>query len=443
MKLFRCVAVATGLMLLASPGAFAATGLGPAWVTGDGLWVVEGGVCHAVALDSTDPKHAWVQGNFGDNYTLRADVRIDSWADNQDMSRAGVAVRIQPDSRDKVRDDGLCMLFHNSLGRVEFLNDMQSWGAVQEAFAWKVGTWYTFELTVTDKTLTGSIKPTKGTTPAALTMTPWDASKGGTIKSREGGLPGLTANSMGGGMVSFDNVQVIVDGNVVFSDDFETPGKPLATGLGAEWITGDGLWVVYGGSLYGIALDDTDPKHAWVAKSFGNDYGVRADVRIDSWKDTEDMSRAGVAVRIQPDSRDVVRDDGLCLLFHQNLGQVQFLNDMQSWGATTEAFDWKVGTIYTFELNVAGKTLTGSIKPKKGTTPAALVMTPWDASKGGTIKSREGGLAGLTANSNDGGIVAFDNFEVLVGGNVVYSANFDEFISPVKTSFSEDYELYK
>ena len=437
------MAMMVGVMLLASPGASAATGLGPDWVVGDGLWVVEDGICHCVALDSTDPKHVWIAEDFGNDYTVRADVRIDTWKDGDDMSRAGIGVRIQPDFTDGWRDEGLCLLLHNSLGRVEFLNDHQSWGDTQEALDWKVGTWYTFELTVTGTELTASIGPKRGSTPEPLVMTPWDASKGGEKHSREGGFPGLTGNSMEGGGVSFDNFEVIVGGEVVFSDDFETPGPPVASGLGAKWFTGDGLWVVHDGALHGLAVSGVDPKHAWIPIDFGNDYTVRADVRIDSWDDAQDHSRAGIGVRIQPDIRDGVSDDGLCLLFHDSLGRVEFLNDMQSWGDTQEALDWKVGTWYTFELTVTGTELTGSIGPKRGSTPEPLVMTPWDASVGGTKHSREGGYAGVTANTKEGGYCSFDNFEILVGGQVVFSDSFDEFISASVTSHAEDYQLYK
>ena len=140
-KLGTSVFVVAGLLLLSASGASAATTLGPDWVAGDGVWVIEGGVAMCAALDNTDPKHAWVKGDFGDDYTVRADVRIDTWADEEDMSRAGISVRIQPDSRDVVRDDGLNILFQNNVGNMELLNAMKSWGPGKKEVAWEVGTW--------------------------------------------------------------------------------------------------------------------------------------------------------------------------------------------------------------------------------------------------------------------------------------------------------------
>ncbi len=436
-KLGTSVFVVAGLLLLSASGASAATTLGPDWVAGDGVWVIENGVAMCAALDSTDPKHAWVNGDFGNDYTVRADVRIDTWADEEDMSRAGVSIRIQPDIRDSVRDDGLNILFHNNVGNVEFLNDMQSWGPAKESFDWSVGTWYTMEVGISDGIMTGSVVEKGGTD--ALTMTEWDIPASGKL-TREGGFPGLAGNSMGGGIVSFDNFQVLVDGEVVFEDDFETPGKPLTTGLSSKWSAGNGVWVVYDGNLWSVSLNRVDPKHAWVAMDVGDDYAVQSDVRIDTWLDDNDFSRAGVSLRIEPDVRDGVRDDGLNILFHNAMGNVELLNDMQSWGPAKESFDWTTGTWYTMEVAIADGILTGSVNEQGGT--GGLEMTPWDIPASGKL-TREGGYAGLAGNSEALGITAFDNFAVMVGGQTVFTDSFDEFHSPTATSSYEHYELYK
>jgi len=436
-KLGTSMFLFAGLLLLSAPGASAATTLGPDWVAGDGVWVIDSGVCVCAALDSTDPKHAWVNKNFGDNYTVRADIRIDTWKDGEDMSRAGISVRIQPDVRDGVRDDGLNILFHDSLGRAELLNDMQSWGPAQEAFDWEVGTWYTMELTIDGEWLTGSIVEKGGT--EVYEMTPWDIVASGKF-TREGGFPGLAGNSNGGGIVSFDNFQVIVDGEVVFEDNFETPGQPIETGLSSKWSVGDGVWVVHDGSLYCVSVNRTDPKHAWVAMDVGDDYAVQSDVRIDTWLDDNDYSRAGVSVRIQPDVRDGDRDDGLNLLFHHAMGRVELLNDMQSWGPAQESFDWTTGTWYTLQVAMDEGFLIGTVNTQGGT--GGLEMTPWDIPGSGKL-TREGGYAGLAGNSEAYGISAFDNFSIMVGGQTVFSDSFDEFVSPTATSGYEHYELYK
>src|SRR3970040_1337524 len=78
--------------------------------------------------------------------------------------------------------------------------------------------------------------------------------------------------------------------------------------LSSDWVTGLGTYVVVeegstGGVLsgnrvlVGAALNSNDPKHAWVNRDFGTDYTIKCDVRMDSWTDGEDLSRAGIVGR--------------------------------------------------------------------------------------------------------------------------------------------------
>ncbi|RJP26031.1 MAG: hypothetical protein C4527_16090 [Candidatus Omnitrophota bacterium] len=180
-----------------------------AWVTDHGDWVVEDGVMKMTASDTTDPKHAWIEQDFGADYTVQADVRIVDWTNAADMSRAGVGVRIQPGAEVQ----GLNLLFHQNEGRVQFLNDKRGWGP-QEAIPWVIGAWYTLTMTIEGNTMSGSVAPVGG---SGWAMADW---AGGTTQTRDDGYPGLAGNS-NVGEVWYDNFKVIVGGEVVFEDDFE------------------------------------------------------------------------------------------------------------------------------------------------------------------------------------------------------------------------------
>ncbi len=181
------------------------------WEMDHGNWVVEDGVLKMTAEDDTDPKHAWVPINITPDYTVQADMMIVDWLDGEDMSRAGIGVRIQPG--DEVQ--GLNLLFHNSIGQVQFLNDKRGWGP-QEAIPWVPGAWYTLTMSINGNVMSGSVAPAGGTSPGWM-MADWD---GGSTDPRPEGFPGVAGNS-NLGEVWYDNFKVIQDGQVVFSDNFE------------------------------------------------------------------------------------------------------------------------------------------------------------------------------------------------------------------------------
>ncbi len=206
-------------------GAFVvqAQGLPEVWTADFGTWTVEDGVLKMVAEDDTDPKHAWVEQDFGESYTVQADVRIVDWANGEDMSRAGVGVRIQ--ERDE-EVHAYNLLFHESEGQAQFLNDKRGWGPAQ-SIPWSVGAWYTLTLSLDGHMITGNIKPINSGSPG-WDVPGWDASspQDGTSGLPEPGSPGLAGNS-NLGEVWYDNFKVIVDGEVAFEEDFnDTSSAP-------------------------------------------------------------------------------------------------------------------------------------------------------------------------------------------------------------------------
>ena len=180
------------------------------WVAGAGEWLVADGVLTCLTEDATDPKHAWVALDLAtQNYTVRADVRMLNWQD-QDHARSGIAVRVDPSEDARA----LNLLFHDDEISIDFLNDLVAWGTRSE-YAWQVGEWYTMTLSIDGLRLDGSIKKT-GTNEPPFLMTWEDAS----INQRASGYPGLTASTLQGLQSQYDNFEVIVNGEVVFSDDF-------------------------------------------------------------------------------------------------------------------------------------------------------------------------------------------------------------------------------
>jgi len=384
------------------------------------------------ALDGGDPKHAWVDESFGENYTIKCDVQILTWADASDPSRAGVGGHIQPNgtAKDGAHDRGVNILFHNDLKTVQFLNDLAGWGP-STAFTWALRTWYTLEITFDGDNVTGSItnktKPTE-----KIDLASWAFVS---PANRRGGFAGVTASTAAGQVVYFDNFQVIQNGQVVFSDDFEgTAEAPSGVGLSSNWEVGQaGYYVVSGGQLFAIATNGTDPKHIWFKDELVGGGSISADVTMLSWDTptTHDHSRAGLAVNIQPDgtAADGAGDRGNNLLFHQELTQVQFLNDLAGWGPA-ESFTWKVATKYPFKLSSDNKNLKGTI--------GTFALKDWAFV---SPANRQDGFAGITASTRAGQIAAFDNVVITdAAGNTVFTDDFTTFYG---SSGADNWELFK
>lgn len=437
------VFAALALIALALPLANAQHyALGPDWVAGEGVYVItqdgDNRVLTAAALNNNDPKHAWVDVDFGEAYGVRCDIRMDTWADGEDLSRAGIAVHIQPDGTapDGGGDRGINLLLHNTIGNIEYLNDLRAW-ATDEAFAWEPRVWYTMEINSDGTTVTGSITEV-GNPENTLELAPWDFPD---PQNRQGGFAGVTASTLGGLQASFDNFEVIVGGEVVYSDDFEgTEPVGNTVGLSPDWVGGQaGYYVVDGGQMYAIATNATDPKHAWYAGELVGGGSITGEVTMLSWEDEDDFSRAGLALHIQPDGTapDGGGDRAINLLFHENLNNVEFLNDLRAW-ATDEAFAWSVGTPYLFSMSSDGTTVTGTIS-ELANPDNFIELAPWAFPD---PQNRADGFAGVTGSTSAGLIAAYDNIEIAdASGNMVYTDDFETFYEG--PSAAGNWELYR
>lgn len=427
--------------------------LGGEWETGEGFWVVVSDVFSgpgatdpstannilvSAALDGLDPKHAWVNRDFGPDYTVRCDVIMESWVDDADLSRAGVAVRTQPrgQSGSNTEDRAINLLYHQNISTVEYLNDKVAWANTNDnQYPWVVGTWYTFELTVTGQTVNGKVwNRADGPTSAnAITLAPW------TFSGRATGFPGVTASTNVGLMASFDNFTVEVNGQQVFFDDFEahTTPQPQAVGLSDNWVAGEaGFYIVQGGELFGIATNNIDPKHAWYREPLVGGASISADVRMVSWQDEADLSRAGLALHIQnggtaggrqPTSFSPGEDRAINMLFHQNINTIEFLNDLVAWANLDDnSIPWDVGSWYRFDYRSDGFVVDGTFNERGADASQAVEMQPWQFPG---PENRLDGFAGLTASTRRGLINAWDNVEIRnEAGQVVFSDDFETFV---------------
>lgn len=193
-----------------------AAGLGPDWKIGaNGVWAVIDGVLKHYADSGLDPKHIWIEKDFGgQDYTIRADVMMTSWK-NDDLSRSGVMIRCNPEPDSKgSREMALNLMFHDDFNSIDMLNDHIEWTSRSD-YAWELNQWYTMTLTGKGTLVTGSVVK-KGSTDV-FNLAPWDKA----TNSERTGYPGLAGSTEIGLTSQFDNVEVLVDGQVVFSDNFD------------------------------------------------------------------------------------------------------------------------------------------------------------------------------------------------------------------------------
>ncbi len=200
------------------------SGLGPDWVIGTdaGVWKVRDGVLSAYADTGNDPKHAWVNLDMSatdGNYTVKCDARMVNWEDG-DLPRAGISVRVNPDDNgaNPGSDRALNLLFHDDTNSIDILNDLVSWGERTD-IPWEIGTWYTMALTADGNLLDAFFIEQGADVFADGYLSTWEDDRN---SNRSPGFPGLAASTWEGLEVQFDNFEVIVDGNVIFSDDFDT-----------------------------------------------------------------------------------------------------------------------------------------------------------------------------------------------------------------------------
>lgn len=201
------------------------SGLSDDWVFGNnaGAWAVtDDGVLRHFSTNGHDPKHLWVDAGLETgNYTVIADVRMATWEDG-DPSRAGVAIRINPDDNgnNPGSDRGINLIFHEDTNSLDFLNDLVTFGP-QLDVAWEVGTWYTMALSGDEDIVEGFfIERGTGDVLSDGFLEVWDDAEDRNV-ARSPGFPGLTGVTGQGLAVEFDNFRVLADGEEVFADTFD------------------------------------------------------------------------------------------------------------------------------------------------------------------------------------------------------------------------------
>ncbi len=422
------------------------------WVTGNGVYVVAdeveffgndlrgNRVLYVANIDgNTDPLHAWINQDFGTDYTVRCDVRMESWFDGEDLSRGGVAVRLAPQETDG-QDRGVNLLFHEDLNTVEYLNDFRAWANTNDGeFAWEKGVMYTMELSVEGNTVSGTVTQVENPD-NTITLDPWEFS------DRPEGFAGITGPNVQGEVAVFDNFEVIVNGQTVFSDDFEGDLEqiPQTVGLSDDWAWGEGgYWVVNDGVLFCIATSRLDPKKVWFNQEIVGGASIKADVQMLSWHDelfipgaNADFSRSGVGLHIQPEGRGGGREPsdrgpgearGIMMLFHDNINTVEFLNDFTAWANLDDnSIPWDVGTWYTFDFRSDGFVVDGTFT-ERDNPDSAIEMLPWEFPG---VEDRLDGFAGLGGSTVSGEVSAFDNVEIRnEAGDVIFTDDFETFVS--------------
>ena len=219
---------------------------------------------------------------------------------------------------------------------------------------------------------------------------------------------------------------MVQDGSWKISMD--STSLSLTSNLGNPWVigSGGGIWVVSDGVLRAYSDNATDPKHAWVDLDLNDgNYTVKCDCRMVTWADA-DLSRAGIAIRINPDDNgaNVGSDRGVTMLFHNDQNSIDLLNDLVAWGTLTDTA-WETGTWYTFALVGDGTIVDAYFSEQGSVDPLGddAYLTSWDAE---ALDTRSPGFPGLTASSRAGLEVQFDNFQVIKDGAVLFEDTFDK-----------------
>ena len=174
--------------------------LSNAWTMVNGTWSESGQVLSQTSTAAGDPKKAIIS-NTGQllcpNQSITAKMRIDSWADGQDMSRGGVSL-----FSNTIDGNGYNLLFHTDHNTLQFLDDKIAWGPVN-AYTWTSGTWYWFKLKVDNGILYGKVWQDGSAEPAA-----WAYSQTWSGRTGYPALNGGSADAGGHSTVSFDDVTV-------------------------------------------------------------------------------------------------------------------------------------------------------------------------------------------------------------------------------------------
>jgi hypothetical protein len=184
-------------------------------------------------------------------------------------------------------------------------------------------------------------------------------------------------------------------------DDAKIDAKYIFKSNPGKWIEKDGV------------VSQTNPAPADTCYllyqgGFAEPHAVIVKVRIDDWGN-HDLSRAGIGVRLTDGGQ------GYAFLIHDNLGNMEFLNDALAWknNDTPPPFGVvEVGKWYWMKAEISDAGFRGKIWPEAETEPAKwLLDSKFDF---GAVRAVSGNV-GLNGGSNTGTgktLVSYDNWGI-------------------------------
>jgi hypothetical protein len=200
-------------------------------------------------------------------------------------------------------------------------------------------------------------------------------------------------------------ISPIAHGKVLWQDTFDDgkiDGKYLFQNHPGKWVEAKGV----------ISQTEPSPQdHCYlvIQGNFAEPHTVIVKIRIDDWADN-DLSRAGIGVRL-----DKSDGAGYAFLIHDNLGNMEFLNDHIAWknNDTKPPFGMvEVGKWYWMKAEITDKKFSGKIWPDGENEP-----TKWLLESGfdfGAVRAVSGNC-GLSGGSNQGTgktNVSFDDWAI-------------------------------
>jgi len=194
-------------------------------------------------------------------------------------------------------------------------------------------------------------------------------------------------------------------GKVLWKDTFDD-GKINNAYL---FMSNPGEWVEENGVISQTNPTPGDTCYLIYPGGFGEPLASIVKIRIDDWENNA-YSRAGLGFRLTENS-----GQGYAFLIHDNLGNMEFLNDALAWkdNDTPPPFDEvEIGEWYWMKAEISDDGLKGKIWPDGEDEPADWLLE--SALDFGAVRDASGNV-GLNGSSNiDAGqaLVSFDNWAV-------------------------------
>lgn len=197
-------------------------------------------------------------------------------------------------------------------------------------------------------------------------------------------------------------MSMAVQGDILWYDDFDDEE------LNADYVFKDhpGEWIEEDGVVKQVNPAPGDHTYLIIEGGFPEPHTVLVKIRVDVWEN-HDLSRTGVGLRLQADGA------GYAFLIHENLSNMEFLNDHLAWANndTVPPFgEVEVGSWYWMKAEISDDGFNGKIWPEEENEPADWLLE--SALNFGGARA-ESGNVGLNGGSNAGaGVtnVSFDSF---------------------------------